>query len=273
MFKGIGLVGFVDMLGFTARVEDTWEAAEPALDLILDMKRRVRDQVWGGIVLEGHERRTPSVSSLSDSIVLQYCFPDADDQIAIVSALATMAYQIFFLREMALDAGFALRGGIELGKIYVDERDIIGPAFNAAYELESRIASSARVVIGPAIAGAVAKITDHEGFAQAVRNECFYQSADSLICVAARKPDVIERMKDLRALAADRPLVASKYDEIVRAMEEGWRAGDLARWARGAAAAEAKVREARVPKAVGPATAVTTPKSTKRQMRRARGRR
>lgn len=49
---------------------------------------------------------------------------------------------------MALSMGFTIRGGIEYGKVYWNNDEIIGPAFISAYELESKYAKTSRILCG-----------------------------------------------------------------------------------------------------------------------------
>ena len=49
------------------------------------------------------------------------------------------------------DRDYTLRGAIELGDIYWNEFDTIGPAFLDVYELESKVAKQSRVIVGPVL--------------------------------------------------------------------------------------------------------------------------
>lgn len=273
MFKGKGLVAFVDMLGFTAKVEQTWHTASPALDLILAFKEKVRTTKYGVIQWEGHPARIPEVRSLSDSLVFTYGIQDLSDPREFLSALSTMMMQIGSIRAMAADAGFAVRGGIEFGDIYIDEDDVIGPAFNAAYELESRIASTARVILG---AAATERMVDEAllapvgAYGGQIRN-MFYRSSDGIMSSGVNLSN--DLLNNLRALHDAAPeAVRFKYTEVIQAIDHSWEApSDPGPWRAAAQIVRDKIRLGRAPKRAAPPV-VEPPKAGKRQRNRQRGR-
>jgi len=47
----------------------------------------------------------------------------------------------------SLEAGFTLRGAVDFGQIYWDEKEIIGPSFIKAYTLEQQFAKTSRIIV------------------------------------------------------------------------------------------------------------------------------
>lgn len=54
---------------------------------------------------------------------------------------------VAFIWRKTLDAGYTLRGAVDFGDIYWNEKEIIGPAFINAYKLELSYAKTSRVIL------------------------------------------------------------------------------------------------------------------------------
>jgi hypothetical protein len=64
------------------------------------------------------------------------------------TAIIGLAEQAAWLQLDLLAAGFFVRGGLSLGKFYIREGLIFGPALAQAYHLESQAATHPRIVLG-----------------------------------------------------------------------------------------------------------------------------
>ncbi|MGH2612804.1 MAG: hypothetical protein ACRDFB_07115, partial [Rhabdochlamydiaceae bacterium] len=66
--------------------------------------------------------------------------------------IGTLFYELLDLvhaQGELINHGILLRGGITIGDVYIDKQTIFGPAFIAAYDIESKLANYPRIVISP----------------------------------------------------------------------------------------------------------------------------
>lgn len=187
-FNGLGFVAFLDLLGFSARTMENWHAKPSALDVIVGLKERIsysRD-IQPRIEIEGRkERWDPSISSVSDSIILTYGMRNPSDDLEFFMALASISLVAGNLQLYALAAGlghqpgFVVRGSIEYGPFFQSGHEVIGPAFIEAYNLEAGVAGVARVIAGPRLLKhCAARAEGHGSFAL---RDLFYRSRDGLL--------------------------------------------------------------------------------------------
>lgn len=154
-FNGLGCVCFIDVLGFSNEILENWnnKEADP-LKKILSIKNKM-PLIYPDISLEINDKSVRSyacrVNTVSDSVTICFgyntepTFMVGDLVLGLESVIANIAYVwATFIRE-----GFTIRGAIDIGDIYWDENELIGPAFIRAYQLESQVAKTSRVVISP----------------------------------------------------------------------------------------------------------------------------
>lgn len=67
------------------------------------------------------------------------------------AAIGGLVIQAAWLQLNLMTAGFFARGGLSLGRVYIRDGLVFGPALVEAYELESRMAVNPRVVLGPSV--------------------------------------------------------------------------------------------------------------------------
>jgi hypothetical protein len=156
-FFGFGLVGFVDLLGFSADVISSWSQGEQSplarLFRIKDAAGRISDAGIVGSVpgkpLFDPTVHRPRVHTVSDSIVVCCALPSAGTLYDINMAMSVVSQGVQMAWEAALKEGYTIRGAMELGEIYWAESETIGPALVTSYSLESKIANKSRVILGP----------------------------------------------------------------------------------------------------------------------------
>lgn len=156
-FKGWALVAFIDLLGFSAEVAKSWnDPNNSPLDRLLRIKEAAADIPNAGTAF--HAPGTPlfdpkvhkaRVHTVSDSIVVSYALPSAGDLHHVTKAMTVVSQGVQMAWAAAIREGYTLRGAIDLGEIYWTESETIGPAFNSSYHLESKIAKTSRVILGP----------------------------------------------------------------------------------------------------------------------------
>jgi hypothetical protein len=169
-FCGLAIVGFVDLLGFSASVKATWnDPKNSPLDRIMRIKETAERAGRSTIAVAADKSAPPKVKeayrsrihTVSDSIIICSALPSeepaGDD---FFYSCANLIFGIQVLWERAVDEGYTIRGAVELGEIYWTPADTIGPALVDAYKLENKIACWSRVIVGPALLREAIKLTD-----------------------------------------------------------------------------------------------------------------
>ncbi len=82
-------------------------------------------------------------STFSDNVVLSY--PSGKNFVTrLIGTLGAFQFG-------SVTAGFMVRGGVTIGDIVHDEYTVFGPGLNRAYELESKVAQTPRIVVDSSI--------------------------------------------------------------------------------------------------------------------------
>jgi hypothetical protein len=152
-FKGTGLVAFLDILGFSKEIEEHWDAVENnPLDRLLELKRNL--PIYNNNDIDPqisksktHRRYHCRVQTISDSIVVSFGFDDPLQMGDLVLGTYTFFDTIRVIWNNCLATGYTIRGAVDFGKIYWDEKEIIGPSFITAYKLEVSHAKTSRVIL------------------------------------------------------------------------------------------------------------------------------
>lgn len=140
-------VAFIDVLGFKELVRKAIICHEYKAildDLISTLKSVVPsfDKAVAGSI---PKRLIPKHIYISDSIILSA--PLKDDEIKAYDGLEVIIMRSIQLTHTLLSKGYLLRGGIEIGDVFHDKFNIIGPAYQDAYKLEAE-ASVPRIILG-----------------------------------------------------------------------------------------------------------------------------
>ncbi len=140
-----GIVAFLDILGWKAAIlsnEHGGGAVVKALGMTLAQLQGGAkhfnslndllpdEQTWPG---------NPVITQFSDSLVIS-----VDDDLQGREALQNA---LFVFTSNLIAFGFLLRGGVTRGEIFHDGNLVFGPALIRAYELESNVASTPRVIL------------------------------------------------------------------------------------------------------------------------------
>jgi hypothetical protein len=138
------VVTFLDILGFRERVASSKDATE--IRRILSRLRSFADVGGSDEAFEAEKgfEVTRSIA-FSDSIVRIRFFDTAYPSGALFhEVLSLLHVQAEMMGEDVL-----VRGGVTVGKVYLEGDMAFGPGFNRAYDLESQFANVPRIVIGP----------------------------------------------------------------------------------------------------------------------------
>lgn len=165
------ITAFVDVLGWKNAVEDAANGGDR--EKLLALGRALAGmQGYGkfaetlqGLVQEGERwHGDPRVSQFSDCLILSF----SDDPLGY----GALKQALFVLTSTLIPHGLLLRGGIVRGKLYQQGALAFGPAIHEAYHLESKVASSPRIILSAELAaewiedepgGGVAWRIDHDG--------------------------------------------------------------------------------------------------------------
>lgn len=232
-FEGQAIIAFLDLLGFSAYVREKWQRTFSPIKLIMDLKTRaVRttginssfhrypDEPEIGLY---HFVSAPYVVSISDSFVVAATW-DRTMPDTFFTALSSVESACLEIMYRAVTYGFAVRGAVAVGDIYIDGAEVIGPAFLDAYEAESKIAKTARVILSRSALEQI--LTPYR--TREFDGSNLFVSGDGL--VALRYDDQLPEdvMKIQRRVRRRRDL-ASKYDEMIAVLanQEAFRSPDL----------------------------------------------
>ncbi|MGJ1501389.1 hypothetical protein [Sphingobacterium multivorum] len=156
------IVAFIDILGFKQIVEQS-ESDRSKLELIYNalefLKGREQNGEWNSryIVIEEDAQKKDLTAfeiaekthctCFSDSIVISV---DCEDDSKLNESLSTMIANIATIGARFITEGILLRGAISIGNlIHSSNGLIVGPALVDAYQLESTVAKTPRIILSP----------------------------------------------------------------------------------------------------------------------------
>lgn len=130
-------VAFVDVLGFKELVEKAAESNE-ALNRLSNLVA-----ILEGVVPKLNEtvdrsipnHLVPRHNCISDCIILSA--PLSDENSKSYNGLEVVIMRVIQLTHFFLNAGYLVRGGISVGKVWHTDSNIVGPAYQEAYLLEA----------------------------------------------------------------------------------------------------------------------------------------
>lgn len=151
-FKGQGLVAFIDILGFSSEIESNWDNTEDnPLDKLLELKKHLpihTDKDLTKVDTKNNERTYMCrVQTISDSIVVSFGFDEKVIYGDMILGTIVFFETVSVIWRNSLESGFTVRGAVDYGSIYWDEKEIIGPAFINAYKLEMNYAKTSRIIV------------------------------------------------------------------------------------------------------------------------------
>jgi hypothetical protein len=219
VFKGTAIVGFIDLLGFSASVRANWnDAKNSPLNKLLRIKELADKTRETTIAIATDAQHAPPavsqafrsrIHTVSDSLVVCSALPSKLIEFELSYQLSALTLTINFIWEHAVEEGYTIRGGIELGPIYWTPAETIGPALVDAYSLEYQHAKWSRVVIGPALLRHIAIASNPP---VAIR-DLLTVSEDGLIELRAAR--LMGQLQKLEALSAAAGSASTKYRPLL----------------------------------------------------------
>lgn len=211
VYQGKAFVTFIDLLGFSARLRETWGSDSGALKTLLSIKKEFSEYqpLKLGMVGEFGEPLAAvgkaEFSLFSDSILLFSRSMFHQNPADFDSALMTILTAAGDVIRMVANHGFGVRGGVEFGDVWWDGTELIGPAFLDAYTIETKV-KSARIAVGCGVLDHVAKRLPNPYL-----SEWLYTCSDGVMAV--RPLNAGDAIADLRATAPDN--FKSRYNELI----------------------------------------------------------
>lgn len=135
------VVIFIDILGYQDQVKKAMEAGEG--EAILTDLRKAFDETYHHIKDESDITRPHwLVKGFTDNIVIGCpIFQDAEPE------MGYMFSNLCIFQLMMISHGFFIRGGIAIGKLYMDDEIVFGKGVIEAYETEQNLARDQRIVL------------------------------------------------------------------------------------------------------------------------------
>lgn len=154
-YNGEAVVAFVDLLGFSNEIINNWKrrSNNPKRRLLTIQKsiqKKIKSDKHIKLFNNNDEFITKSpygkILLVSDSFTIIFPLLERNSDIRLASLINVCA-TILEIWQICIKMGFSIRAGIDVGNIYYNKNNVLGPAFIKAYTLESKIASSSRVVL------------------------------------------------------------------------------------------------------------------------------
>lgn len=159
-FFGVGLVVFIDLLGFSKEIIERWgEDDNSPLNRLLRIKESPivtsqDNQIKFGSYSVANNGKAifhyiyhVKVQTFSDSIVVCAALPENLSNEDFMLAFLTVANASLDIWRASILEGFTVRGGLELDDVFWNASEIVGPAFIKAYHLE-KFAKTSRIIVG-----------------------------------------------------------------------------------------------------------------------------
>jgi class 3 adenylate cyclase len=131
-------VAFIDVLGFSKLVESSVDTDpdREQLESLVSLLESAIPEFDQGVDKKIPKRLIPNHIYISDSIILSA--PLRDVEVAYFNGLEAVVMRCIQLTHKILEAGYLLRGGIATGLVWHGDSNIVGPAYQEAYAIESK---------------------------------------------------------------------------------------------------------------------------------------
>jgi len=235
-FYGQAIVAFLDLLGFNSAIHSRWpDGPTSAVRAFLNVRESLPSagkQVEWGIFSKPDESDLVTYrcrfQGFADSLVISVAVPGGINIGEFSIASAGVFTNVREAWKACICGGFTIRGAIEVGPIFWNLTDIVGPALSNAITIEKRDSSSSRVLVGPAFVRGLVKASRSWG-AQGEwlsPRQLLMIDGDGLVCLSPKSligpagKDPLGILQRLDQLRGECPLEAkAKYDGLLRALK------------------------------------------------------
>lgn len=131
-------VAFIDILGFSSLVCDAAsdESKRTELTDLVALLQSAIPKLDKTVAKSVPARRIPKHIYISDCVIL--VAPLKVPEASYYSGLDTVALRCIQLTHQLLKSGYLIRGGIATGKVWIRDSNIVGPAYQDAYDTEQK---------------------------------------------------------------------------------------------------------------------------------------
>lgn len=140
-------IAFVDVLGFSAMVNQATQDSRALFELenLVELLSSAVPDFDTAVNRTVPRHLIPTHTYISDSIILSA--PLSDPSVGYYNGLEVVIMRCIQLTHHLLNSGYLIRGGLEVGKVWHGESNIVGPGYQDAYRLEAD-GNEPRVVLG-----------------------------------------------------------------------------------------------------------------------------
>lgn len=130
-------VAFIDVLGFKKVVDaaDQERSKHTELEALVDLLESVVPKLDETVDRAVPNDLLPRHIYISDSIILSA--PLTSSEISSYRGLSILVMRVIQISHMLLSKGYLLRGGISVGPVWHTTQNIVGPAYQEAYRIET----------------------------------------------------------------------------------------------------------------------------------------
>ena len=131
-------VAFIDVLGFKQVVDAAGQGGDKHTELesLIDVLESAVPKLDGTVDHTVPEDLIPKHIYISDSIILSA--PLTSRQMSSYRGLSILVMRVIQISHILLSKGYLLRGGISVGSVWHTDSNIVGPAYQEAYQIETK---------------------------------------------------------------------------------------------------------------------------------------
>lgn len=141
-------VAFIDVLGFRNIVHAAGQggSAHTELETLIELLETAVPNLDGTVDHKVPKDLIPKHIYVSDSIILSA--PLTSPQVHSYRGLSVLVMRVIQISHLLLSKGYLLRGGISVGSVWQTDSNIVGPAYQEAYQIETKTLAP-RVELSP----------------------------------------------------------------------------------------------------------------------------
>lgn len=130
-------VAFIDVLGFKSVIDaaEQCESKLTELEQLIDLLESAIPKIDGVVNQSVPRELIPKHIYISDSIILSA--PLTSNELPSYRGLSILVMRVIQLSHILLSKGYLLRGGISVGSVWHTNSNIIGTAYQKAYQIET----------------------------------------------------------------------------------------------------------------------------------------
>ncbi len=131
-------VAFIDILGFKQVVDAAGQGGQKHTELesLIDVLESAVPKLDGTLDHKVPKDLIPKHLYISDSIILSA--PLTSSEMPSYRGLSSLVMRVIQISHVLLPRGYLIRGGISVGGVWHTDSNIVGPAYQEAYQIETK---------------------------------------------------------------------------------------------------------------------------------------